>query len=200
MGQRCRRFRSDRSLRADRLAGMREKIWTFIGRHAGGMQWRILWVTQPKFIVGVSGLVRDAEGRVLLIKGRMWKPSRPWGLVTGYAESGERWEDTVVREAREETNYEVKVKPGPVLLVTGFKLRAEVAFLAEFVGGTYRPDPKEVLDARFFELDALPDGLLPQHRDLIEQNRQWFMKGDDVDRAHAERAPDRINPPEARDL
>lgn len=134
------------------------------------------------------------------IKGRMWKPSRPWGLVTGYAVSGERWEDTVVREAREETGYEVKVEPGPVRLVTGFKLRAEVAFLAEFVGGTYRPDPKEVLDAQFFELDALPDGLLPQHRDLIDQHRHWFMKGDDVDRTHAERAPDRINPPEARDL
>lgn len=178
---------------------MREKIWTFIGRHAGGTQWRILWVTQPKFIVGVSGLVRDAEGRVLLIKGRMWKPSRPWGLVTGYATAGERWHDTVVREAREETGYEVKVEPNPVRLVSGFKLRAEVAYLAEFIGGTYRPDPKEVLDARFFALDALPDGLLPSHRDLIEQHRDWF-KGDDVDRTHAQRKADRHDGTEAGDL
>jgi NADH pyrophosphatase NudC (nudix superfamily) len=79
---------------------MREKIWTFIGKHAGGLQWRILWVTQPKFIVGVSGLVRNEHGQVLLIKGRMWKPSRPWGLVTGYAKGGETWDQTVKREKR----------------------------------------------------------------------------------------------------
>ncbi|MEZ0115140.1 8-oxo-dGTP diphosphatase [Catenulispora sp. EB89] len=177
---------------------MREKVWTFIGRHAGGVQWRILWLAHQKYIIGVSGLVRDDAGRVLLIKGRMWKPSRPWGLVTGYAESGEQWHATVVREAREETGYEVKAHPETVRLVTGFKRRAEVAFLAEFVGGTYRPDPKEVLDAQFFEIDALPDGLLPSHRELIEQNRDWFQ-GDDDDRAHAQREANRHDGAEAGD-
>ncbi|MGH3851959.1 MAG: NUDIX hydrolase [Pseudonocardiaceae bacterium] len=103
---------------AARLTAMREKIWTFIGRHAGGAQWRILWFAHTKYIVGVSGLVRNNAGQVLLIKGRMWKPSRPWGLVTGYAESGERWADTVVREAHEETGFEVKVEPNPVPPVT----------------------------------------------------------------------------------
>src|SRR5260221_1434612 len=163
----------------------REQVWTFIGRHAGGMQWRILWLAHQKYIIGVSGLVRDDEGKVLLIKGRMWKPSRPWGLVTGYAESRETWDQTVVREAKEETGFDIKAYPEPVRLVTGFKLRAEVAFFAEFVGGTYRPDPKEVLDARSFDIDALPDGLLPSHRTLIEAHREWVTKGDSDDRAHA---------------
>jgi ADP-ribose pyrophosphatase YjhB (NUDIX family) len=153
---------------------VRDRIWTFIGRHAGSLQWRILWVTQPKFIVGVSGLVRNESGQVLLIKGRMWRPSRPWGLVTGYAEGGETWDQTVVREAREETGYEVRARPEPVALVTGFKLRAEVCFLAEFVGGVYKPDPKEVLEAGFFDIDALPEGLMPSHRALIHRNRHWF--------------------------
>jgi 8-oxo-dGTP diphosphatase len=178
---------------------MREKIWTFIGGHAGGVQWRILWFAHTKYIVGVSGLVRNSAGQVLLIKGRMWKPSRPWGLVTGYAGSGERWEDTVVREAREETGFEVTVEPNPVRLVTGFKLRAEVAYLAEHVGGTYRPDRKEVPDARFFTIDELPEGLLPQHRDLIAHHRYWF-KGDDVDRAHAQREAHGHAATEAGDL
>lgn len=168
----------------------RERIWTFIGRHAGGTQWRILWVTQPKFIVGVSGLVRDDQGRVLLIKGRMWKPSMPWGLVTGYAKGGETWENTVVREAHEETGYEVKVVPGPVRLVTGFKLRAEVAFLAEFVGGTYTPDPKEVLDSGFFHINQLPDGVLSPHRALIEAHRDWFASPKGDDDHHDEHHPD----------
>lgn len=70
-----------------------------------------------------------------------------------------------------ETGFEVKVHPNPVRLVTGFTLRAEVAYLAEYIGGAYRPDSKEVLDARFFDIDELPDGLLPQQRDLIEHHR-----------------------------
>lgn len=155
---------------------MRVKLWRFLGRHAGGVQWRILWLAHTKYIVGVSGLVRNERGQVLLIKGRMWKPSRPWGLVTGYAESGEAWHETVVREAREETGYTVTARPEPVSLVTGFKLRAEVAFLGEFVGGEYRPDPKEVLETRFFDLDELPEGLLPSHRKLIEENEAWFKE------------------------
>jgi 8-oxo-dGTP diphosphatase len=175
---------------------MREKIWTLIGKHAGGVQWRILWATQPKFIVGVSGLVRNDQGQVLLIKGRMWKPSRPWGLVTGYAKGCETWDQTVVREAREETGYEVKALREPVALVTGFKLRAEVVFLGEFIGGTYTPDPREVLDCGFFDLDALPEGLLPSHRKLIEKHREWF-EGDGHDRAHAERETDRNSGTEA---
>jgi 8-oxo-dGTP diphosphatase len=90
------------------------------------------------------------------------------------------------------------VLPEPVALVTGFKLRAEAVFLGEFIGGTYRPDPKEVLDAGFFELDALPDGLLPSHRKLIEQHRHWF-KGDDIGRAHTEREADRDHSAETGD-
>ena len=70
--------------------------------------------------------------------------------------------------------------------MTGFKLRAEVAFLAEFVGGSYKPDPKAVLDARFFDIDALPEGLLPSHGRLIETHRTWF-KEDNDDRSHSER-------------
>ena len=178
-------------MRTARVTALKPKIWTFIGRYAGGAQWRILWLAHQKYIVGVSGLVRNEHGQVLLIKGRMWKPSLPWGLVTGYAESGETWDQTVVREAREETGYEVKAYPEPVRLVTGFKLRAEVAFLAEFVGGTYKPDPKEVLDAKFFDIDALPDGLLPSHRVLIEHHRGWFTKGEGHEHADAEREADR---------
>lgn len=55
------------------------------------------------------------------------------------------------------------------------------------IGGTYSADPKEVLDAQFFDIDALPEGLLPSHRELIEDHRDWF-KGDDTDRQPGSRA------------
>ena len=48
------------------------------------------------------------------------------------------------------------------------------------------------------DIDALPDGLLPSHRELIGHHRGWF-KGDDDDRAHAQREADRHDGAEAGD-
>jgi 8-oxo-dGTP diphosphatase len=177
---------------------IRHKVWTRLGRHAGGLQWRILWLAHTSYIAGVSGLIRNDAGQVLLFKHAYWLPSRPYGLPTGYAKAGERFEDTVVREVREETGLAVKV--GELArLKTGFKLRIEVAYLGEFIGGEAKLDPHEVLAAKFYDIDNLPDGLLPSHRDLIEAHRYWF-KGDDVDRADAQREADRRNGTEAGDL
>jgi hypothetical protein len=47
---------------------------------AGPLQWRILWVRHAKFMVGVTGIVRDPDGNVLLLKHRFWPGNRPWGL------------------------------------------------------------------------------------------------------------------------
>lgn len=60
-------------------------------------------------MIGVTGLVRDPDGRVLLLRHRMWPSGQQWGLPTGYARKRERFEDTVVREVKEETGLDVTV-------------------------------------------------------------------------------------------
>ena len=130
-------------------------------------QWRFLWLAHSKFICGVTGVVHDDEGRVLLLRHRLWPPSRPWGFPTGYAIKGERHEDTIAREVREETG--LTVKAGRLLTVlSGFRYRIEVSYEAILVGGLdgLRLDPKEVLEARLFSLSDLPDGMSKAHRDL----------------------------------
>ncbi|MGH2482432.1 MAG: hypothetical protein ACRDHW_22530 [Ktedonobacteraceae bacterium] len=52
-------------------------------------------------------------------------------------------------------------------MVSGFRLRLEVSFFGKLNGGTLRLDPKEVIEAQFFSKDALPDGLLQSHREII---------------------------------
>ncbi|GLW07274.1 NUDIX hydrolase [Microtetraspora sp. NBRC 13810] len=133
----------------------------------GSVQWRLLWWWNAKFMVGVSGVVRDPEGRVLLLRHRLWPEGRQWGLPTGYAKRSETFEDTVAREVREETGLEVKV--GRLIrLQSGFRLRMEVAYEAEFVRGEIRIDPLEILEARWVSPHDLPDGVMPGHRVLIE--------------------------------
>lgn len=139
------------------------RLWHLI---RGPLQWRILWITHAKFMVGVTGVVRDDAGRVLLLRHRMWPEDRPWGLPTGCAVKGEDFGATVVREVREETGLEVE--PGPLVhLRSGYRLRVEVAYEATLIGGDLTIDPFEILEARWCAPDDLPEGLQESHRTLI---------------------------------
>lgn len=139
------------------------RLWHAIG---GRLQWRLLWLRHAKFMVGVTGVVRDQTGQVLLLRHRLWPEGRQWGLPTGYAKAGETFPDTIVREVREETGLTVTV--GQLArLHSGYRLRVEVAYEAMLAGGQLKLSSLEILDARWFPPDALPPGVLDTHLDLI---------------------------------
>jgi ADP-ribose pyrophosphatase YjhB (NUDIX family) len=135
-------------------------------RLAGPIQWRLLWLTQAKFMVGVVGVVLDDQDRVLLLRNRFW-PDGSWGLPAGYARGGERFEDALAREVREETGCRIE-DVRLVRLVSGYRLRAEAVFSARLLPGQPRPDGREVLEAGLYRVDALPPGLLRSHRAYLE--------------------------------
>jgi 8-oxo-dGTP diphosphatase len=136
----------------------------------GKLQWYLLWIFHDKFIIGVSGVVQDGEGKILLLRHRYWRAGT-WGLPSGYAEKGERLTDSLAREVLEETGYIVSVD-SLMKLTSGFQLRLELSFLAHLTGGIRKLDPKEILDADFFSLDNLPDGLLDSHRQILLSIRE----------------------------
>src|SRR5512147_531664 len=139
------------------------RVWRII---RGPLQWRVLWLAHSKFMVGVTGVVRDDQGRVLLLRHRMWPPERQWGLPTGYAKAGEDFGSTVVREVREETGLEVKTGR-LVHLKSGYKLRVEIAYEARLVGGDMKIDSFEILEGAWFSPNELPKGMQDSHRLLI---------------------------------
>jgi ADP-ribose pyrophosphatase YjhB (NUDIX family) len=150
-------------------------VWHLLHR----FQWRLIWLRQAKFMIGTTGLVRDGAGRVLLVRHRFWPVGRQVGLPGGYALAGERLEEALAREVREETGLAVDVAH-VVQVSSGFQLRVEVAFAASLATGggggepALRLDSREVLEAGFHELSALPEDLMPNHRRLILENAQWF--------------------------
>jgi 8-oxo-dGTP pyrophosphatase MutT (NUDIX family) len=101
---------------------------------------------------------------------RLWRLGKPlqwWGFPAGYAIKGERHEDTIVREVREETG--LTVKAGHLLKVrSGFRYRIEIYYEAVLVSGLdgLNLDAKEVLEARLFSLGDLPTGMSQAHREL----------------------------------
>ena len=138
------------------------RIWHLM---RGPLQWYVLWLFQHKFIVGVSGVIFDEQRRILLLRHRYWKAGS-WGLPGGYVEHKERLEDALRREVREETGYEIQVHT-LLQLMSGYKLRIGVSYVGTVIGGDFHLDRKEVIEARFFTVDELPQGLLPSHRNVI---------------------------------
>ncbi|MEO6890441.1 MAG: NUDIX domain-containing protein [Ktedonobacteraceae bacterium] len=139
------------------------RIWRLL---RGTPQWYILYLAHRKFIIGVSGVIVNDHGQVLLLRHRFWRPGS-WGLPSGYANRNETLENTLCREVREETGLEIEVTRF-LRMVSGFRLRLEVSFQGKLNGGSLHLDPKEVVEARFFSKGALPEGLLPSHREIIE--------------------------------
>jgi ADP-ribose pyrophosphatase YjhB (NUDIX family) len=118
-------------------------------------------------ILGVNvAIVKD--GRVLLTKRRDFEV---WCLPGGEVEDGESLVQAAMREAREEVGLVVKlerlvgVHSRPQWLAKGGHV---VVFAAKVVSGELRLQPQEVLEARFFSREEIPEELLLGHRQQIE--------------------------------
>jgi ADP-ribose pyrophosphatase YjhB (NUDIX family) len=129
-------------------------------------QRRFMTAAHERFLVGVTGLGIDAEGRVLLARHRFGAPQ--WRFLGGFLAQRERVEDALAREIAEETGLAVEV--GPVLeVVTGYRWqRVEVVFAYRVTGGTPVLS-SEVAEVRGFPADELPDVRADQ-RGMIERH------------------------------
>lgn len=130
----------------------------------------LVWLFSPKFVVGVSGLVRDAEGRVLLLK-HTYRGDSPWGLPGGGLGTGESLEECLQREMLEESGLRVEVLAMLSGAVHYDRRLVDVIFSCRPMPGEsldhFRPNA-EIAEARFFDPDALPDGLSPGQRRLVK--------------------------------
>ena len=133
-------------------------------------------IGQAPFVMpAAAAFIRDGAGRVLL---QRRADTGDWGLSGGGMELGERVDQTVVNEVREETGLEVE----PVRLVSigsddvfwfvyphGDQVKV-VSFFFEcrVVGGQLRADGAESLEVRFFSPDALPP-MIERHTRRVRQ-------------------------------
>jgi 8-oxo-dGTP diphosphatase len=129
-------------------------------------QRRLMTAAHERFLVGVTGLGVDSQGRVLLARHRFGAPE--WRFLGGFLSRRERVQDALAREVREETGLDAEV--GPILeVVTGYRwARIELVFAYRIVGGRLSLSG-EVSELRPFAVGELPDVRADQ-RGLIERH------------------------------
>jgi len=110
----------------------------------------------PPISPAVMVLVTDGARRVLLVRKPGFAKNR-FSAIAGFVEAGEMLEDTVERETQEEVGVQVKniryfgSQPWP------FPHSLMIAFTAEYAGGEVRPDGVEIEEARWFDVEELPN-------------------------------------------
>ncbi|MGN7477774.1 NUDIX hydrolase [Solibacillus silvestris] len=131
---------------------------------------------QPLILVGAGVAVFNEKGEILLQKGS----DGVWGVPGGFVELGESTEEAGRREVLEETGIEVgklelagvfSGKQHFVKLPNGDQYYpVTIAYVSKDIkGGELKVDGQETIEAKFFNLSELPEGLNPMIKNLIQQ-------------------------------
>lgn len=125
-------------------------------------------LTQPKFNAGVSALVFDEHGRILLLKHTYRKFE--WGIPSGGLEYKEQPTDAMVREFHEETGMKIEIEK--LLRVSSAREfpHLSIVYLCKITGGEFKPS-HEISEMKYFDPSDLPVMLFAE-KDLI----RWAAK------------------------
>ena len=133
----------------------------------------------PAFLLPLLSL--SSEAKRCFLPARAGLRKRLYSVIAGFVEPGESLEETVRREIKEETGIEVKniryfgSQPWP------FPDSLMIGFTARYAGGEIKVDGEEIVEAKWFAADQLPNipGKISIARSLID----WFVAKHVKDRA-----------------
>lgn len=151
-----------------RLGTPRERaiLWTWKHLPVGGRtRLLIAWLCNIRYAVGVSAVIPNDRGEVLLLRHTYRRAGYDWGLPGGWVRGREHLERAIARELGEETGFAIAIER-VVTIHSGFALpRLTIVYLARVTGGAFRPSA-EVSEYRFVAPEAM-DGILPVERQAI---------------------------------
>lgn len=124
-------------------------------------------LVNPRFLVGVLGIICDDQGRVLLLNHERYRRIHPWGLPGGWHKPGETICQTIRREIKEEMNLTVQTDSF-FHLISSFDIpRLEFFVIGKITGGQPKLN-EEISEYRFIEADSDYTMILPRHRKVLE--------------------------------
>lgn len=105
----------------------------------------------------VAGVVLKQGGKYLLVQENRpgTKKHGLWNFPAGKVEDGDTIEQTAVKEAKEESGYEVELMREIDIFQKNVEEPPQHAFEARIVGGSLRWPKDEILDAKWFTIDEI---------------------------------------------
>ncbi|MFA5886382.1 MAG: NUDIX domain-containing protein [Patescibacteria group bacterium] len=103
----------------------------------------------------VAGVVIRQDGKFLLLQEKQPKAYGLWNFPAGHVDIGESLEQAAVREAKEESGYDVElIKELAIFHVQSTDV-VKHAFAGKIVGGELKFPVDEILDAQWFTFDEI---------------------------------------------
>jgi ADP-ribose pyrophosphatase YjhB (NUDIX family) len=101
----------------------------------------------------VAGVVVIEDGKVLLVQEAFEKVRGKWNLPAGRVDKGETFEQAAIREAKEETGFDIKIIKPLITIHQSPQDSVLHAFLAKRTGGTLAFDSDEMLDVAWVSVE-----------------------------------------------
>ncbi|HCP08865.1 MAG TPA: hypothetical protein DIT25_03655 [Candidatus Moranbacteria bacterium] len=98
----------------------------------------------------VAGVVIKQDGKYLLVQEKYEKIYGLWNFPAGRVDVGDTIEQTAVKEAKEESGYDVELIRKIDIFQDTAKEDAKHAFEAKIIGGELKFPEDEILDAKWF--------------------------------------------------
>jgi len=102
-----------------------------------------------------SGVVIKKDDKYLLVQENKEKVRGLWNLPAGKVEEGTTIAENAVKEAKEETGYDVKIVKEIGIFHKDGEKAVKHAFEAEIVGGELNFPKEEIMNARWFTLEEI---------------------------------------------
>jgi 8-oxo-dGTP diphosphatase len=137
------------------------KLWRLVPEN-DYLQGPPTWLINQKFLIGVSGLVLNEAGEILVLK-HTYRKRFPWGLPGGMLKKSEQPSEALQREIAEETGLIVRVERLLSVKISHRWPSLDIVFLCRLEGGVMTPSA-EVSEGGFYAPDALPELMSFQKR------------------------------------
>jgi ADP-ribose pyrophosphatase YjhB (NUDIX family) len=121
------------------------------------LRWFVVRQGNVRFLAGAAALILDEQGRVLLFR-HTYRRREPWGLPGGWIGRGERPEEGLIRELREEGGLDISVERLLLADIDVSYRHIDLIYLCRIGGGVFRPSAE--IDAYAY---AAPDALPAMH-------------------------------------
>ncbi|MCI0394494.1 MAG: NUDIX domain-containing protein [Chloroflexi bacterium] len=142
-------------------------------RRLMGLAIRLVVARHP---MGVAVIGFNEGGQILMLR-HVFHPLAPWGVPGGWLDRQEDPADCALRELKEETGLTARLGPVVHLARERHPSHVGIAYIAQI-----RPGPLslsgEIIEAGWFQPDALPGPLLPFVSEAIQRatrcHRLWL--------------------------